>query len=140
MYHNDDQQQGWCFSNIIILMSISSSSLPISQHQHHYPHLHQQTHSRIQSLNFAWLSGYLQGCFCFWWFVPAFSHMNLEPCKLNMGCRKSYRNFCKIWLKFHSLALFFYNDIRVMKANSQNSDYKLNKASWTGDTQGYEYI
>ena len=32
------------------------------------------------------------------------------------------------------------NDIRVMKANSQNSDYKLNKASWTGDTQGYEYI
>ena len=32
------------------------------------------------------------------------------------------------------------NDIRVMKSNSQNSDYKLNKASWTGDTQGYEYI
>ena len=32
------------------------------------------------------------------------------------------------------------NDIRVMKANSQNSDYKLNKASWTGDTQGHEYI
>ena len=32
------------------------------------------------------------------------------------------------------------NDIRVMKANSQNFDYKLNKASWTGDTQGYEYI
>ena len=32
------------------------------------------------------------------------------------------------------------DDIRVMKANSQNSDYKLNKASWTGDTQGYEYI
>ena len=32
------------------------------------------------------------------------------------------------------------DDIRVMKSNSQNSDYKLNKASWTGDTQGYEYI
>jgi len=32
------------------------------------------------------------------------------------------------------------NDIRIMKSNSQNSDYKLNKASWTGDTQGYEYI
>jgi len=32
------------------------------------------------------------------------------------------------------------NDIRDMKSNSQNSDYKLNKASWTGDTQGHEYI
>jgi len=32
------------------------------------------------------------------------------------------------------------NDIRIMKNNSQNYDYKLNKASWTGDTQGYEYI
>ena len=32
------------------------------------------------------------------------------------------------------------NDIRDMKNNSQNFDYKLNKASWTGDTQGYEYI
>ena len=31
------------------------------------------------------------------------------------------------------------NDIRKMKQNSQNSDYKLNQASWTGDTQGYEY-
>jgi len=32
------------------------------------------------------------------------------------------------------------NDIRIMKNNSQNYDYKLNKASWTGDTQGHEYI
>ena len=32
------------------------------------------------------------------------------------------------------------NDIRVMKNKSQNSDYKLNDASWTGDTQGHEYI
>ena len=32
------------------------------------------------------------------------------------------------------------NDIREMKKNSQNSDYKLNQASWSGDTQGYEYI
>ena len=32
------------------------------------------------------------------------------------------------------------DDIRVMKSNSQNSNYKLNKASWTGDTQGHEYI
>ena len=32
------------------------------------------------------------------------------------------------------------NDIRVMKSNSQNSDYQKNDASWTGDTQGYEYI
>ncbi|RPF85713.1 MAG: hypothetical protein CBC54_006265 [Rhizobiales bacterium TMED94] len=32
------------------------------------------------------------------------------------------------------------NDVREMKKNSQNSDYKLNQASWTGDTQGYEYI
>ena len=31
-------------------------------------------------------------------------------------------------------------DIRVMKSNSQNSDYQKNDASWTGDTQGYEYI
>jgi uncharacterized protein (TIGR02466 family) len=27
-----------------------------------------------------------------------------------------------------------------MKNNSKNSGYKLNDASWTGDTQGYEYI
>ena len=32
------------------------------------------------------------------------------------------------------------DDIRDMKNNSQNFDYKLNKASWTGDTQGHEYI
>jgi uncharacterized protein (TIGR02466 family) len=32
------------------------------------------------------------------------------------------------------------NNIRIMKNNSQNSKYKLNQASWTGDTQGYEYI
>ena len=32
------------------------------------------------------------------------------------------------------------NDIRIMKSDSQNSDHKLNKASWTGDTQGHEYI
>ena len=32
------------------------------------------------------------------------------------------------------------DDIRVMKSNSQNSDYKLNKASWTGDTQGFEFL
>jgi uncharacterized protein (TIGR02466 family) len=32
------------------------------------------------------------------------------------------------------------DDIRIMKDNSQNSEYKLNQASWTGDTQGYEYI
>ena len=32
------------------------------------------------------------------------------------------------------------NDIRVMKSNSQNSDFQKNDASWTGDTQGYEYI
>ena len=32
------------------------------------------------------------------------------------------------------------NDIRSMKNNSKNSGYKLNDASWTGDTQGYEYI
>ena len=32
------------------------------------------------------------------------------------------------------------NDIRAMKSNSQNSDYQKNDASWTGDTQGYEYI
>ena len=32
------------------------------------------------------------------------------------------------------------NDIRVMKNNSQNSNYQKNDASWTGDTQGYEYI
>jgi len=31
-------------------------------------------------------------------------------------------------------------DIRIMKSNSQNSDYQKNDASWTGDTQGYEYI
>jgi len=32
------------------------------------------------------------------------------------------------------------NYIRAMKSNSQNSDYQKNDASWTGDTQGYEYI
>ncbi|WP_428079109.1 putative 2OG-Fe(II) oxygenase [Candidatus Pelagibacter sp.] len=32
------------------------------------------------------------------------------------------------------------NDIRVMEQNSQNSNYKIKQASWTGDTQGYEYI
>ena len=32
------------------------------------------------------------------------------------------------------------NDIREMKKNSKNKNYKLNQASWTGDTQGYEYI
>jgi hypothetical protein len=32
------------------------------------------------------------------------------------------------------------NDIRVMKNNSQNSNYQKNDASWTGDTQGYDYI
>jgi hypothetical protein len=32
------------------------------------------------------------------------------------------------------------NEIRVMKSNSQNSNYQKNDASWTGDTQGYEYI
>ena len=32
------------------------------------------------------------------------------------------------------------NEIRVMKSNSQNSGYQKNDASWTGDTQGYEYI
>ena len=32
------------------------------------------------------------------------------------------------------------NDIRAMKSNSQNFDYQKNDASWTGDTQGYEYI
>jgi uncharacterized protein (TIGR02466 family) len=32
------------------------------------------------------------------------------------------------------------NDIRFMKNNSQNSDYQKSDSSWTGDTQGYEYI
>ena len=32
------------------------------------------------------------------------------------------------------------NNIRIMKEKSENSDYQLNDASWTGDTQGYEYI
>jgi uncharacterized protein (TIGR02466 family) len=32
------------------------------------------------------------------------------------------------------------DDIRIMKNNSQNLDYQKSDASWTGDTQGYEYI
>ena len=32
------------------------------------------------------------------------------------------------------------NDIRIMKNNSNNSSYQKSDASWTGDTQGYEYI
>ena len=32
------------------------------------------------------------------------------------------------------------NDIRIMKSNSYNSSYQKSDASWTGDTQGYEYI
>ena len=32
------------------------------------------------------------------------------------------------------------NDIRIMKSNSHNSSYQKSDASWTGDTQGYEYI
>ncbi len=40
----------------------------------------------------------------------------------------------------HDEKINLINDIREMKKNSQNSDYKLNQASWTGDTQGYEYI
>ncbi|MDC0445579.1 2OG-Fe(II) oxygenase family protein [Candidatus Pelagibacter sp.] len=32
------------------------------------------------------------------------------------------------------------NDIRIMKNNSDNSSYQKSDASWTGDTQGYEYI
>tara|TARA_Y200000002_G_scaffold263507_1_gene218796 strand:- start:244 stop:474 length:231 start_codon:yes stop_codon:yes gene_type:complete len=32
------------------------------------------------------------------------------------------------------------NDIRIMKNNSLNSSYQRNDASWTGDTQGHEYI
>ena len=32
------------------------------------------------------------------------------------------------------------NDIRIMKSNSHNSNYQRSDASWTGDTQGYEYI
>ena len=32
------------------------------------------------------------------------------------------------------------NDIRIMKSNSHNSNYQKSDASWTGDTQGYEYI
>ena len=40
----------------------------------------------------------------------------------------------------HEEKINLINDIRIMKSNSQNSDHKLNKASWTGDTQGHEYI
>ena len=32
------------------------------------------------------------------------------------------------------------NDIRIMKNNSNNSSYQKSDASWTSDTQGYEYI
>ena len=32
------------------------------------------------------------------------------------------------------------NNIRIMKNNSNNSSYQKIDASWTGDTQGYEYI
>ena len=32
------------------------------------------------------------------------------------------------------------NEIRKMKELSKNSDYKLKNASWTGDTQGFEYL
>ena len=32
------------------------------------------------------------------------------------------------------------DNIRIMKNNSQNLDYQKSDASWTGDTQGYEYI
>ena len=32
------------------------------------------------------------------------------------------------------------NDIRIMKSNSRNYGYQKSDASWTGDTQGYEYI
>ena len=32
------------------------------------------------------------------------------------------------------------NEIRKMKDLSKNSDYKLKNASWTGDTQGFEYL
>ena len=32
------------------------------------------------------------------------------------------------------------NEIRKMKDLSKNPDYKLKNASWTGDTQGFEYL
>ncbi len=32
------------------------------------------------------------------------------------------------------------NKIKDMKNNSKNSKYKVNDASWTGDTQGHEYL
>ena len=32
------------------------------------------------------------------------------------------------------------NEIRKMKDSSKNPDYKLKNASWTGDTQGFEYL
>ena len=32
------------------------------------------------------------------------------------------------------------NEIRKMKDLSKNSDYKLKNESWTGDTQGFEYL
>jgi len=32
------------------------------------------------------------------------------------------------------------NEIRKMKDLSKNSDYKVNNSSWTGDTQGFEYL
>jgi uncharacterized protein (TIGR02466 family) len=32
------------------------------------------------------------------------------------------------------------NEIRKMKNLSKNSDYKLKNESWTGDTQGFEYL
>ncbi len=32
------------------------------------------------------------------------------------------------------------NEIRKMKDLSKNSDYKFNNESWTGDTQGFEYL
>ena len=32
------------------------------------------------------------------------------------------------------------DDIRLMKKNSKNPDYKMKSFSWTGDTQGYEFI
>ena len=31
-------------------------------------------------------------------------------------------------------------EIRKMKDDSKNLDYKLKNASWTGDTQGFEYL
>ena len=31
-------------------------------------------------------------------------------------------------------------EIRIMVKNSKNENYKSDKSSWTGDTQGFEYI